>query len=74
MLLVQQQARVAVEEVEAVVEVEAGKKKLHLKLINFRSEQEILSSQLKCHLPNIILQLLINSTCWEESLRFFTLF
>lgn len=44
-----QQARSAAEEQE-----EEGKK-LHLKLINFGSEREILSSELKCHLPNIIL-------------------
>lgn len=30
-------------------------KNIHLKLINFGSEEKILSSKLKCHLPNIIL-------------------
>lgn len=46
-----QQAYSAAEEQE---EEEEGKN-LHLKLINFGSEREILSSELKCHLPNIIL-------------------
>lgn len=45
-----QQACSAAEEQE-----EEEGKKLHLKLINFGSEREILSSELKCHLPNIIL-------------------
>lgn len=47
-----QQACSAAEEQE---EEEEEGKKLHLKLINFGSEREILSSELKCHLPNIIL-------------------
>lgn len=34
---------------------EEGGKNTRLKLINFGSEKKILSSKLKCHLPNIIL-------------------
>lgn len=34
---------------------EEEEKRIHLKLINFGSEEKNLSSMLKCHLPNIIL-------------------
>lgn len=52
-LLARATAGVAVEEV-AVGGGGGGSVGVHLKLINFRSEQETLSSGLKCHLPNII--------------------